>query len=313
MSDYQWHWYTGPRVSPCRVNVNTAQAYRYAVHLFGLKYPKAAAKLTQGAMFGLGGGAGASAGTHDGTSVMDVSVSGLTYAEIMWLVRCLRLVGFAAWYRPYLPGVWPAHIHCVLIGAAGLSRAAANQVPAFKNRRDGLARNGYDSLNPWVGWTTWGAYKARHAREVNAFFNNTSTGGLFGMTKTYERVCTRPVKLAKAKEVALPVDNAGSVSLMTGPTADWQVTVALTVTGLAKGDVLQLYPYSVNFKDKSVEVWRGARAEIIGTAGTTYGQATFNSNLASPPAGWSRRLRIRCASLTDGVTITRIDTYARKA
>lgn len=91
------------------------------------------------------GGVSASAGTHDGGGVLD-------FAPWDWenKVRVMREVGFAAWHRPAIPGLWGEHIHAVLIGNKRMSPAAARQVVAFKDRRDGLADNGPDT-GPWVG------------------------------------------------------------------------------------------------------------------------------------------------------------------
>src|ERR671926_459425 len=64
-------------------------------------------------------GVGASAGTHDGGGVVD-----LAPWDYQRKVRVLRGVGFAAWYRAPLAGVWPAHIHAVAIGDPELAPAA---------------------------------------------------------------------------------------------------------------------------------------------------------------------------------------------
>lgn len=85
------------------------------------------------------GGVDASAGTHDGGGVVDL---------LPWdypnKIRALRKVGFAAWYRPEIPGLWGPHIHAVLIGNKKLSPVAARQVDAYRSQRDGLASNGPD-------------------------------------------------------------------------------------------------------------------------------------------------------------------------
>lgn len=87
---------------------------------------------------------GASAGTHDGGGVLDLSVRGLTMTQINRRVRALRRVGFAAWYRPALPRVWGPHIHAVAVGTNDLAPAAARQVAALRRGRDGLAGNNLD-------------------------------------------------------------------------------------------------------------------------------------------------------------------------
>ena len=92
----------------------------------------------------------ASAGTHDGGGVVDL---------MPWdhdnKVTALRAVGFAAWYRPAIPGLWAAHIHAVLIGHGRLAMSASAQVQQYLGRRDGLKNNGPDA-DP--GWTNTARY-----------------------------------------------------------------------------------------------------------------------------------------------------------
>ncbi len=85
-------------------------------------------------------GVGASAGTHDGGGVVDL-------AAYDWAnkVRAMRAVGFAAWHRPAIPGLWSEHIHAVLIGNVKLAPVAARQVTSYRNGRDGLRSNAVDS------------------------------------------------------------------------------------------------------------------------------------------------------------------------
>lgn len=82
----------------------------------------------------------ASAGTHDGGGVID-----LAPYDHDRKVRVLRQIGFAAWYRPAIRGLWSSHIHAVLIGNDKLSSSARNQVTAYRNGRNGLANNGPDN------------------------------------------------------------------------------------------------------------------------------------------------------------------------
>lgn len=84
-------------------------------------------------------GVGASAGTHDGGGVVDLA----PYDHVR-KVRAARQVGFAAWYRPAIPGVWPNHIHMVLIGNARLAPIAASQVIDYRNHRSGLKGHVHD-------------------------------------------------------------------------------------------------------------------------------------------------------------------------
>lgn len=80
------------------------------------------------------GGVSASAGTHDGGGVVD-----LAPYDYKRKVRVLRDLGWAAWYRPAIPGLWSAHIHAILIGNSRMSSGAAAQVVDYKNGLDGLA------------------------------------------------------------------------------------------------------------------------------------------------------------------------------
>lgn len=102
------------------------------------------------------GGVAASAGTHDGGGVVDVPAW-----EHDAVVTALRAVGFAAWYRPAIPNLWPAHIHAVLIGHGRLAPAAARQVQAYLVRRDGLKSNLIDT-DP--GWTNTARYTVQAFR-----------------------------------------------------------------------------------------------------------------------------------------------------
>jgi hypothetical protein len=98
----------------------------------------------------------ASAGTHDEGGVVDL---------MPWdrenKVKALRAVGFAAWYRPTIPGLWGAHIHAVLLGHAKLAPSAIRQALAYLNHRNGLRDNGPD-VDP--GWTNTARYTADDLR-----------------------------------------------------------------------------------------------------------------------------------------------------
>lgn len=105
------------------------------------------------------GGVAASAGTHDGGGAVDIRARDLSAAQVNEAVLKLRHVGFAAWHRMAIKGVWPEHIHCVAIGCPDLSSGAAGQVVDYKNGRNGLANNGPDNgPRTYVSWT-WEKYK----------------------------------------------------------------------------------------------------------------------------------------------------------
>jgi peptidoglycan hydrolase-like protein with peptidoglycan-binding domain len=104
------------------------------------------------------GGDSTSAGTHDGGGAVDISVSGMTATVRTGVVRQLREVGFAAWYRSAIPGVWGPHIHAVAVSDTDLSPPAQEQVGDYYLGRDGLAGDGPDT-GPAVTKRTWEDYQ----------------------------------------------------------------------------------------------------------------------------------------------------------
>lgn len=90
------------------------------------------------------GGVAASAGTHDGGGVWDMSVIGMGDKQIHAAVKWMRKAGFAAWYRN-----WDGnrHIHAVLLGHRKASGGAKDQMTDYRQHRDGLAAHAWD--NEW--------------------------------------------------------------------------------------------------------------------------------------------------------------------
>ena len=120
--------------SPKRVDWKTRSALEEAERRLG--YPLT---IVQGSYNA--GGVSQSAGTHDGGGAVD-----LLAWDWQRKVRVLRAIGFAAWYRPTIPGLWNEHIHAVLVDHGRLSDSAARQVAAYRARRDGLAGNRVDDF-----------------------------------------------------------------------------------------------------------------------------------------------------------------------
>lgn len=97
-------------------------------------------------------GVGASAGTHDGGGVVDISVRGMTSAERRLAVQALRKAGFFAWLRTPEQG-FSYHIHAVAIGDRELSPAARGQHTQGFQDRNGLAGRGPDpDADPYPTW-----------------------------------------------------------------------------------------------------------------------------------------------------------------
>jgi hypothetical protein len=86
----------------------------------------------------------ASANTHRGAGAIDLSVNGLDTPRVNGIVKVMRQVGFAAWHRLASEGDWPAHIHGIAVDAPGLDPAAARQVAALREGKNGLANDGPD-------------------------------------------------------------------------------------------------------------------------------------------------------------------------
>lgn len=105
-----------------------------------------------------------SAGTHSRAGAVDIQTRGMSRSKIERLVKIMRIVGFAAWYRDGSDGFSP-HIHGIAVGVKDLDRVAANQVVSLRNGRNGLRSNKRDRhAYMKLPVTTWGAYKARRQK-----------------------------------------------------------------------------------------------------------------------------------------------------
>jgi hypothetical protein len=138
------HDYTRTSYGGKTVNWRTREMLERAAAIRGKGFT-----LTQGSY---NRGVGASAGTHDGGGVVDISVSGLTPAERSVAAMSLRKAGFFAWTRTPAQG-FAYHIHAVAIGDHQLSPAAKRQVVQGFQDRNGLANRGKDTApDPFPRW-----------------------------------------------------------------------------------------------------------------------------------------------------------------
>lgn len=127
------------------VNQRTKVMLQDAASKFGSGF-----SLTQGSY---NTGVGASAGTHDGGGVVDISVSGMSSAGRKAAVQALRKAGMAAWLRTPADG-FAYHIHAVAIGDREMSSAAKSQIRQWAADTNGLANHGHDSEpDPYPAWT----------------------------------------------------------------------------------------------------------------------------------------------------------------
>jgi peptidoglycan hydrolase-like protein with peptidoglycan-binding domain len=106
------------------------------------------------------GGVGPSGDTHAGGGAADVDTRSICGARTRAVVRALRTVGFAAWHRPYRPGVWPDHIHIEAVNDPDLSVGAQHQVGDYYEGQNGL--DGGPDRGPKVKKVTWEQYQRRH-------------------------------------------------------------------------------------------------------------------------------------------------------
>lgn len=142
----------GSRVAYRGVTINTRTK---AMLLAAEKIAGFTVSLTQGSYNP--GGVDASAGTHDGGGAMDISVSGMSAATRTTLLKALRNVGFAAWYRTPDQG-FAYHIHAMAVSDPDLSSGAQHQTGDYYLGKNGLAGRGADD-GPSVTKVTWEEYQ----------------------------------------------------------------------------------------------------------------------------------------------------------
>ena len=159
-------WYKGGKFSP---------AFRDMLVELDRLTPDVPIVITQGGFNGLT--VSASAGTHAGDAV-DISVRGLTQAQVTKLISTARQLGLAASFRTTRVGKWGTraqgfssyHVHGIPNGWGAPSAAARRQVAytdangvkrGYRYGRDGLASNGADlgpghtgafRLRTWAGY-----------------------------------------------------------------------------------------------------------------------------------------------------------------
>ncbi|MFG1646813.1 peptidoglycan-binding protein [Amycolatopsis sp. NPDC049252] len=142
----------GSRVSYRGVTINTRTK---AMLLAAENIAGITVSLTQGSYNP--GGVDASAGTHDGGGAMDISVSGMSATTRTNLIKALRQVGFAAWYRTPAQG-FAYHVHAMAISDPDLSSGAQHQTGDYYLGQNGLAGRGADD-GPSVPKVTWEEYQ----------------------------------------------------------------------------------------------------------------------------------------------------------
>lgn len=105
----------------------------------------------------------------------------------------------------------------------------------------------------------------------------------------------------------LRINDDGDMSILSGP-GYFSALVQVSATGVTPGHQL-----SVRFKCVDVKSGSDSKrastykpTEIIGTGGTTEGQAAQLGSIGKPASGWSRRLRAEVYTYDTGVVITSV-------
>jgi hypothetical protein len=95
-------------------------------------------------------GVQASAGTHDGGGVVDLSIAGMSSGQQVKFVEELRRRNGCAWLRTpahgWSPSAGAPHCHMVVRDEPGLSTPAQTQVRHYDQGLNGLASRGRDTL-----------------------------------------------------------------------------------------------------------------------------------------------------------------------
>ena len=141
------HDYTRVQYGGKTVNVRTRNMLQIAEGIAEPLDVPTPFSLTQGSY---NTGVAASAGTHDGGGVVDISVNNMDTTQRNNAVRALRLAGFAAWLRSPDEG-FAYHIHANAIGDREMQSLAMTQVDNYFDGLSGLAGNGQDSAPASVG------------------------------------------------------------------------------------------------------------------------------------------------------------------
>lgn len=141
---YDRVWWRGVKLTARHRN-----ALRWAEKKLQKKFPGVSIIPTQGSW----SDGSLSAGTHGGAGAVDLRTWHMSREQRVYLVRCLKDAGMAAWYRDQSQGFDP-HIHALDIGGqTGMDAGAKAQIKSFDAKRDGLRSNKADNTyrpNPKV-------------------------------------------------------------------------------------------------------------------------------------------------------------------
>lgn len=154
-----------------------------------------------------------SGGTHCGGGAIDLSVHGMSRADIITVIRHARRIGFrASWWRTYPEWTQGDHIHMIAADQPDLNPVAVNQVHAVDAGYNGLGhlgRGGHDRHRalhvPGATWEKWRRAKAaKRVAAVVVVAVGTTVGGVAvnpGAPKPKPPVVAKPHPKAKTPRV----------------------------------------------------------------------------------------------------------------
>lgn len=134
-------------------------ALREAERRFQKKYPGVSIIPTQGSW----SQGSLSGGTHSGAGAVDLRTWHYTRDQRVFLMRCLKDVGLAPWFRPR---DWDGndggeHIHALDKVKTGMDSGARWQVDQYKAKRSGLRSNLPDNTYRAKGDPVWNYKQGR--------------------------------------------------------------------------------------------------------------------------------------------------------
>lgn len=165
----------------------------------------------------------------------------------------------------------------------------------------GAIESGFNG--PYMGW---GEDLNRYGVDPNTLPAPTPDPGAL---MTYHGAATskRTMSLKPKTWTTLRINDDGDETILSGP-GYFSALVQVTATGLTAGHQL-----SVRFKCVDVKSGSDSKrastyptTEILGTGGSTEGQAAQLGSIGKPASGWSRRLRAEVYTYDSGVVITSV-------
>lgn len=154
---------------------------------------------------------------------------------------------------------------------------------------------------PYQGWS-------EDLNGVRVYGSNEPTPEPPEKTVTYiGKTTSKDMALPAGAWKTLRISDEGDLSLLVGP-CNFSALIQVDAENLPPGDQLAIRYKLIDVKDgeDSVRVSSYKPTEIVGTGGTTQGQAAQLGSIGKPASGWSRRLRAEALTYADGVVLTSV-------